>query len=359
MGDPDDSLEEPGDRGFLSDVLATLTTGVIATDQRFIVRWFNQSAAEVFPEVTVGFSLYELLRPFAHTEKIDRLLLRRERIIIAFGHDRPRVEWLRGRRRMPDGGHVILAWPAALTDQHVDRRVEFTMSAFHELRTPLTALIGFTDLLEADTGGLSPGQREAVAMIGETARYLARLNENIFDIARNSFGELQLNLGRVDLASVVESVIALRQSDTTPGCQQVELSLETGLPTIEADPERLRQVIGNLVDNALLHNPEGTAIRIRLDRAGDGLRLVIEDDGVGLDFDPPEKAFDTFYRPDSAVADGRPGSGIGLPLAKRLVDLHRGRLTLESSRGEGTRAVIWLPLERGNSMMLAETDTGI
>lgn len=354
----DDIPEVTADGEFLSDVLASLTTGVIATDERFVVRWFNRSTVEVFPEVAVGISLYELLRPFAHVQKIDRMLLGRERIVISFGRDRPSVEWLRARRRMPDGGYLILAWPVMLTDEQVEDRADFTMSAFHELRTPITALLGFTELLEMDPGDLGPKQREALTMIGRTARHLAHLNEDILDMARNGFGELTLDLRQVDLARLVESVVARQGPGAARTGREVELALESRLPTIEADPERLRQVVGNLLDNARIHNPEETTVRVSLAQADGGLRLVIEDDGNGLDFDPPEKAFETFYRPDSSIRHGPPGSGIGLPLAKRLVDLHRGRLTLESSRGEGTRATVWLPLERRNSPLLAETDSG-
>jgi len=353
-----DVPEETGDREFLSAVLATLTTGVIVTDERFTVRWFNLSAAEVFPEATAGRGLYELLAPFAHEQKIDRLLLRRERVVFRFSEERPPVEWLRARRRMPDGGHLILAWPARLTDEAVERRVDFTMAAFHELRTPLTALVGFAELLQLETDGLSSTQLEAVEMIDRTSRRLFRLGGDILDLARNSFGELRLNLEPVDFGRLVQAAIDVRLSDATGICPQVEVSLEPGLPAIEADPGRLGQVIGNLLDNACIHNPEGTTVRISLTEAGGGLRLVIEDDGDGLDFAPPEKAFNTFFRPDSSVAEEPSGSGVGLPLAKRLVDLHRGRLTLDSSPGRGTRATVWLPLERDGSLPLAEAGPG-
>lgn len=353
MNDMDVPLEralEVHDAAYLGSILETITTGVITTDERFVVRWFNRSAREVFPEVAVDRSLYELLAPFAHQQKIDRILLRRERVITAFGDSRPAGEWLRSRRRMENGDFVILVWPADLTDEMASRRVDFAVGAFHELRTPLTALLGFIEILEAEPDGFTSEQREAVTVIGRTARQLADLTEDLFDLTRNSFGELRLSLSMVDLAQVVRSVIEVHRSEAAGRCHRLQMAIQEDLPAIEADPGRIRQVIDNLVANACIHNPDGTLVEVGLRRTGDGIEFEIRDHGAGLGFASPDEAFRTFNRAETAISRGRDGSGVGLSLSKRLVELHRGRLALESPPDGGTRATVWLPLDRENAI---------
>ncbi|MCO5316550.1 MAG: PAS domain-containing sensor histidine kinase [Solirubrobacterales bacterium] len=344
----------PDDREFFAAVLEALTTGVIVTDDRFVVRWFNRTASECFPEVIVGRSLYELMEPFAHEQKIDRLLLRRERITTALGADRAPVEWLRGRRRMADGEHLILVWPAELTDEMNERRASFTMAAFHELRTPLTALVGFSEMLELQSAGMTPEQREAAAMIGRTAHQLAALTEDIFDLAKNSYGELRLGLATVDLADLVGDLVETHRERAAESGDELRFTADPDLPPVEIDPGRIRQVVNNLLDNALIHTPDGAVIEVEVARAGEGIEIRIEDDGDGLGFTDPREAFRTFKRAENAVAGGRDGSGIGLPLAKRLIELHRGRITLESEPENGTTARIWLPLDRAETLELGE-----
>lgn len=340
---------------YLSAVLEALTAGVIATDHRFVVRWFNESAREIFPEVVTGRNLYEILEPFVHEQKIDRMLLRRERIVVQFEGDRPTTEWMRTRKRLANGDHVVLLWPAVLTDDLVDRRVDFAIGAFHEIRTPLTVLLGFAEMLESESDGLSEGQLEAVEVIHRTARQLADLSEDLLDLTRNSYGELRLHLEPVDLAPVVEAVIALHQSEAAGRCHRLDLRIEPDLPPVEADPGRIRQVIDNLVTNACLHNPDGTLVEVSLRQAGEGIEFEIRDHGEGIGFANPDDAFRTFNRAESAITRGRDGSGIGLPLAKRLIELHRGRLLLESPIDGGTRATVWLPLDRENAIEPGES----
>ncbi len=344
----------PVERDYLVAIAEAVFTGAIAADRDFKVVWFNRAAAEFFAEVELGRNLYELMGKITHEQKIDRLLLRRELVVTAFDGSRPAIEWMNCDRRLPEGGHLILCWPEGYTESLADRRANFTMAAFHELRTPLTALKGFADLLNLDRDNLTTAQQETVELIVETAGQLDTLTRDIHDLALNSFGELTLNPEPVDLEPVVRSVAELHRSQAVARCHRLDLGIEPDLPPVEADPARIRQVIDNLVTNACVHNPDGTLVEVHLRRAGDGIELEVRDHGEGLGFEPPEMAFNTFFRPEGRAEGGHPGSGVGLPLAKRLVELHRGWITLETCDDGGTRVVVWLPLDRAGSLPLGE-----
>ena len=340
--------------GYFAAILGALTPGVITVDEGFTIRWRNRSAELMVPEARPGLGVYEALAPFAHEQKIDRLMLRRELVTISPGPDRPNLEWLNCRERLPGGEFVLLTWRSGWTDQLNDRRVAFTMAASHELRTPLTVLLGFIELLAMDTDGLTPGQLEAIEMIDQTGRHLRSLVDDIFDLTKNSFGELRLALEPTGLDGIVESVAGALRPQTVERGQTLATDCEPGLPAIEVDPARIRQVASNLIGNASVHNPEGTAIEVTLRREGDGIELAVADDGVGIGFEHPEDAFHSFARGAAAIEGDLAGSGIGLAVAKRLVELHRGRMRVDTAPGEGTRISIWLPADRSSALTPGE-----
>lgn len=339
---------------FLAAILGSLTAGVIALDEDFTVTWRSRAAREMAPEVEPGLGLYEALAPFAHEQKIDRLLLRREMVTISFGPDRRDIEWLNCREPLAGGGWVLMLWPSRWTDQLNDRRVDFTMAASHELRTPMTVLLGFAELLRMDSEGLSPGQVEAVEMIEQTARHLRTLVDDIFDLTKNSFGELRLALREIDVGKVVGAVADALQPQVEERGQALEVEIAPDLPATMADPARIRQITSNLIGNASVHNQAGTKIAVRLEAVADGVELTIEDDGAGIGFDDPDDAFHSFSRGKAAIDGDLAGSGIGLSVAKRMVELHRGRLELETAPGEGTRFTVWLPRDRAEALVPGE-----
>ncbi len=339
---------------YFAAVLGALTPGVITVDEGFVVRWRNPAAETMVPELVPGRSVYESLGPVAHQQKIDRLMLRREMVTITFGPDRPAIEWLNCRERLPDGGYALMMWPAGWTDQLNNRRVDFTMAASHELRTPLTVLLGFAELLLIDTSGLSPSQVEAAGVIEQTARHLRALVDDIFDLTKNSFGELRLTVKEIDIAALTETVAESLRPQVEGRGQSLYVSVPPDLPAVEADPARIRQIISNLIGNASVHNAEGTTIEVEIKDSGDGVVLTIGDDGTGIGFDNADEAFRSFNRGELAIEGDRAGSGIGLSVAKRLVELHRGRISIDTAPGEGTRVEIWLPLDRGSALVPGE-----
>jgi signal transduction histidine kinase len=242
-----------------------------------------------------------------------------------------------------------MAWDPDITDEIVQRRATFSMAAAHELRSPLTALIGFAEILEMEPENLSPAQIEAVTIIRQNAVYLQTLVNDILDLTSNSFGELMLELEPASVVEPIEAAVRSLQESITARDQTVTMDLAAGLPEIEIDPRRVRQMVQNLVQNAHTHNPKGTRIDVSAEVRNDGIAISVADTGRGIPFDPPELAFGSFRHGGAIDFSQMTGSGIGLTVTKRLAELQRGTISVESSP-DGSRFEIWLPIDRANAM---------
>jgi two-component system sensor histidine kinase BaeS len=200
----------------------------------------------------------------------------------------------------------------------------------HELRTPVTNL---RCELEAIQDGLVTPDPGRLASIHEEVLHLQRLVEDLQDLAVADAGALRLERERIDLGAAIAAILG----------DQAELSAGGGL-VVDVDPTRLRQVVDNLVANAARHNPAGERIRVRVARAGDDATVAVVDRGPGIPAGELERIFERFYRLDEARGRDRGGAGLGLAIARQLVELHGGRIWAESVEGEGAAFTFTLPL---------------
>jgi two-component system, OmpR family, sensor histidine kinase CiaH len=243
------------------------------------------------------------------------------------------------------GGAWFLSGRALIPIQQAFRRQqEFVADASHELRTPLTVLRSATELLNrhrdeplASNGALFDDIRAEIAR-------MERLAADLLTLARSDQGELELMVAPLDLASLTGDV--MRRVAPLAQAQDVALALETDGPpaTVEADPDRLQQVLLILLDNAIKHTPAGGRVAVAVHRQGAAAVLEVSDTGAGIAPEDLPRIFDRFYRADTARSHARGGTGLGLAIAKTLVDAHHGALTLTSTPGVGTRASVRLPL---------------
>lgn len=228
-------------------------------------------------------------------------------------------------------------------EQAFRRQQEFVADASHELRTPLTVLRSATDLLNRHRDEPLAANGELFDDIRTEILRLERLTVDMLTLARSDRGELQLETAEVDLAALASEVCRL----TGPLAHERGIALaskpERAAPAVEADPDRLQQVLLILLDNAIKHTPAGGTVSVLVRRQGSEALLEVVDTGTGI---PPEhlpRVFDRFYRADAARSRSRGGTGLGLPIARTLVEAHGGILTLASTPGAGTRATIRLP----------------
>jgi two-component system, OmpR family, sensor histidine kinase CiaH len=242
------------------------------------------------------------------------------------------------------GGAWFLAGRALVPIQQAfQRQQEFVADASHELRTPLTVLRSATDLLNKDrTEPLERNGELFDDVRAEIAR-VQKLTLDLLTLARSDSGELELMTAPVELATLVGDVV--RRTTPLAQARAVDLGLncEGTTPMVEADPERLQQVLLILLDNAIKHTPAGGRVDVRVSHQGSLHALIqVEDTGAGIAEEHLPRIFDRFYRADKARSDG--GTGLGLAIAKMLVEAHDGHLALTSRPNVGTQVTVSLPL---------------
>ncbi|MHB1294983.1 MAG: sensor histidine kinase [Anaerolineae bacterium] len=225
--------------------------------------------------------------------------------------------------------------------QH-DEEVRRTMVAdvAHELRTPLSVIRGQVEALQDGVFDLTI---ENLDPIHHEAVLLGRLIDDLRDLALAEAGQLPFEFTSISLDELVQRTVAGFQ----PRARQKQIALESSVPdacvTVQADAQRLEQVLGNLLDNALRHTGAGGSVQVLLTDEGDRIAVAVQDTGSGIAQEDLSRVFDRFYRSDRARVRAEGGSGLGLSIAKRLVEAHRGTISVESTLGIGTTFTVSLP----------------
>ena len=241
----------------------------------------------------------------------------------------------RGPREVRSLARAFTAMSARLEETDEARR-RLLADVSHELRTPLTVLQG---TLEGMIDGLYPLDEAHLAPVLEETRVLARLVEDLRTLSLSEAGSLRLHPEPTDLGLLLGEVAAAHGAAADAAGVALAVDAAADLPSVEVDPARLRQVVANLIANALRFTPAGGRISVSTARTDVGVRVAVRDDGAGMEPEALEHAFDRFYRSPTS-----PGSGLGLPIARNLVEAHGGRIEIESNPGRGTEVRFVLPL---------------
>jgi CheY-like chemotaxis protein/two-component sensor histidine kinase len=221
---------------------------------------------------------------------------------------------------------------------------EFLATLSHELRTPLTSILGWSHLL---TGGKLDKQQTAGAIetIARNARVQGRLIDELLDISRIMTGKLCLDLRAVKLAPLIQAVV----DDVRPAADARSINLEAAFNSdigpILGDPDRLQQIVWNLLTNAIKFTPKGGDVHVRLERNDSHALIIVNDSGQGIATELLPHVFERFRQADSSNIRSNGGLGLGLSIVRQLVELHRGTVTAESSgENAGTTFRVMLPL---------------
>jgi heavy metal sensor kinase len=224
----------------------------------------------------------------------------------------------------------------------LDRQTRFTADASHELRTPLSVMISNAECgLRRDRG--PEDYREALETCLRAARRMTGVVEGLLTLARSDAGRLELRRESVDLRAVLEEVVAQQGPPAEERGIRVGLGNAAGL-VVPGDAERLRDAIGNIVANGIRYNRDGGRVDVSLSSREGQAVLVVADTGVGIPAGDLQRVFERFYRVDVARSRAAGGCGLGLPIARWIIEAHGGTVSLESREGSGTTATIRLPL---------------
>ncbi len=364
------------ERDFITAVTDAANTLIVVVDNQYAVVQFNRAAQNL-----TGFELSELnSRPFWETlmTSLDATQVREvfeslsadvasleiEIPVVSKGGERHEVIWSVASLRDANGQvtHFVgkgidvserrkaeaRAEEALKDAQRANRlKSEFLANVSHELRTPLHALVGFADLLEnPEIGKLNPDQADCVAEINAASDHLLALINDLLDLSKVDSGNVSFQLEPLDLAMLLESSLSLVRHRADAQGIKLELSIAPGLETVVAGSRQLKQIMLNLLSNAVQFTPENGTIQVTA-KPGMGLytgtlEIAVKDSGVGIASNELERIFEPFAQASSAL-EGHKGFGLGLTLTKRLVELHGGSIGVSSEPGAGSTFTVRLP----------------
>src|SRR6185369_10987342 len=239
---------------------------------------------------------------------------------------------------------------SARAEAEVANRVkdEFLANLSHELRTPLNAIVGWASMLRTDT--LTPAEtRRAIEIIDRNAKTQTQLIESVLDVSRIVSGKLQFDSRPVEVEKVIEAAIDSMRPAADARQIKFRVHLSSNVPPVSGDFNRLQQVVWNLISNAVKFSPADTVIEVQCKTVGAHVEIVVKDNGQGINPDFLPHVFDRFRQGDSSTTKRFGGLGLGLAIARHLVELHGGSIKAESDgEGKGATFIVILPTMGGS-----------
>jgi signal transduction histidine kinase/ActR/RegA family two-component response regulator len=273
-------------------------------------------------------------------EAVRQELTERKRAEAALAEERALLaERISERTAELSAANVELARAARLKD-------EFLASMSHELRTPLNGILGMTETLQEKIyGPLNERQLKALQRVEESGRHLLALINDILDLSKIEAGKFDLQIGPIPLEAVCEASLRLIKQEAHKKRLKITASIDAAVTTLQADKRRLKQILVNLLSNAIKFTPAGGAIGLEVVGWPElqAVNLTVWDQGIGIAPEGMDRLFKPFVQLDSALARQYEGSGLGLALVYRMVEMHGGCVTVESEIGQGSRFTVSLP----------------
>ncbi len=222
---------------------------------------------------------------------------------------------------------------------------EFVSNVSHELRTPMTAIKGYTDLIHGGAvGPINGNQKRFLGIIKNNAERLTALINDLLDISRVETGRVRFEPRAMQIGDVIADVVNVLACQAAQKEQTLTYEVVGGLPDVMGDQNRLNQVVTNLVGNAIRYTPEGGLIEVRAYPVEGAVRVDVQDTGIGIAPEDLGRLFERFYRADHPIVRETGGSGLGLSIVKMFVEMHGGRVWVESELGKGSTFTFILPV---------------
>ena len=352
-----------GERHRSSAILRSMVEGVAVIDAGEKIVFSNRAFSEILsldPAAIEGRPVIEVVRHSDLLELIRRALAGEEGLQndIALGIVHPRnfavtaapVQALEaaapaGGAGKPAGAVVVLHDVSEL--RRLERvRQDFVANVSHEFKTPLTAIQGFAETLLGGALEDPRSNRRFLEIIREHAVRLARLTDDLLKLARIEAGKLDVQFSPVSVAELVERCAETTVLKASRKQIVLEIDVPAELPAVRGDAMLLREVLQNLLDNAIQYTPEGGRIRVTATAGEREVILTVVDTGIGIPLADQERIFERFYRVDAARSREAGGTGLGLSIAKHIVETHGGRLWVKSEVGHGSAFSFSIPLAR-------------
>ena len=340
LGDRFDELRR--EQAESAALVESMVEGVIAADGRGRIVTANAAARRL-----LGYSesgplpdLAELFRAKAAREVVDAVLDGRP--VQECQLEMSGLVLLVNARPLPAGGAVLVLHDLTEVRRLETVRRDFVANVSHELKTPLTSVSGYAETLLQDGTDVETTQR-FLGTILSNARRMQRLVDDLLDLSRIESGRWQPTLSDVDVAMAARESWAALAARSDRGEIELALDIGPGAERVVADPDALRQVLTNLLDNARRYGPARGRVTCMARRVHDGLAVSVRDDGPGIAREHLPRIFERFYRADASRSREEGGTGLGLAIVKHLVEAHGGRVGAESELGNGTTITCVFP----------------
>jgi len=321
--------------------LAHINEAVVLIDDEGFVRSWNPAAEALFATTSaeaVGSAAVDVVPELDVLETTSEVPGSSAPVLV-----HGEVCWLSAIVTAFDGGRVLAVRDVS-AEQELERlRTDFVATASHELRTPVTAVYGAAQTLRRHGDELSADrQRRLMQMIEEEAERLAQITDQMLVVAQADRGELRLEEAECDVVALCRTVIG-QERFRLAGPFTMLLVAPTQMAPVRCDGGKLRQVVLNLVENAVKYSPEGGRVELRVEDGTELVRLQVTDTGLGIPPAEQERVFEKFYRVDAQMSRGIGGSGLGLYISRQIVEQMGGRLTVDSELGRGSTFTVELP----------------
>ena len=346
-------FSEAQERAHAAEALEYVDDGVILVDEAGIVRLWNPTAAISLrrPAVeAVGRPIAELLGGDWHSLE-SRIPVASEpqaggasRVQTLPVEVQGEERWLSiSAVRFPGG--TVYAFRDVTDERAVEQmKTDFVSTVSHELRTPLAAIYGAAMTLRRRDVAVEESQRDRLLeVVSSEADRLARIVNDILWASRLESGRMSIAIERCDAAAIANEVVDVLRSRAPEGTEVV-VSKSRGLPQVAADPDKLRQILTNLIDNAIKYSPDGGCVEVEIGRSGGRVRFRVADEGLGIPPAEQDRIFEKFFRLDPNLTRGVGGTGLGLYISRELVMRMNGRIWLDSDGRSGSSFFLELPI---------------
>jgi signal transduction histidine kinase len=210
----------------------------------------------------------------------------------------------------------------------------------HEMKTPITAVISGTELIKArGTDKFDESQKKMLDIIDKSSYDMLRLTNDLLDLSRIESGKIEINPDHVPLISLVEEVLQSLKPEATRKQINIGVTIDKAITLIYVDPQRFKQILFNLTDNAIKYTKNGGSIRIIANDSKNSIKIEVEDNGIGIKKEYMNKVFNKFSRSATEYS----GTGLGLYITKTFVEAHKGKIEVSSDPGKGTKFTLYLP----------------
>jgi len=304
----------------------------------------NAAARELLGESIDGAALHEVVSHPAALAALERGAEAAEGVELT-GLGGSRRHWLMRSASLPGGASLIRFVDRSEARAAEQMRVDFVANASHELRTPLSTLIGYAETLRERADDIDPATRDQfLSVVHDEARRMQGIVEDLISLSRIEAEKFTEPTDAIDLEPLIEQAVESARRMAEERGSEILCDVDGDLPPIAADRSQILQLLDNLIANALRYGEPGTPVRINARAEGQMLHLSVADQGEGIAPEHVPRVTERFYRVDTSRSRALGGTGLGLSIVKHIVERHRGRLTIESKLGEGTKMHVLLPV---------------